>query len=199
MTIPGAPHVTVHVAPVGDGHWDVDALVAGLDAGERIRALAFLRPIDRERYAIAHALRDRVMGRWRHDGDTIGPSTSLSHAGGLVAVAVAPAEIAIGIDVEPVDPRRSDRAVVARYLAHRDLLAFDGAPSGDRPRLFARAWTALEAEAKGRQVSLDALRGRPRTGYVHDIDVGPDHVLTLWAAVSPVIVHLDRRLLASVA
>ena len=87
----------------------------------------------------------------------------------------------LGVDVEAVDPRRVDDDVVRRFLpsaaAARIAATSD---DGGRAREVAVAWTRLEAEAKGRRRSLDALAGRDRTGSLVDLEVGPDHVATLW-------------------
>lgn len=203
------PVVLVRLARVDAGHPDIDVLLGELDDGERRRAGRFRVPLDRARFVVGHAMLARATSG---PGSALGPRTvdgdgrrspdrhvSLSHAGGLVALAVAPPGIAVGIDVEPVDPGRFDRAVALRFLPPAEVAAIDAAPPAERPRLFARAWTGLEAEAKGRRVSLDALRGSPRSGRCLEIEADPEHVVRLWIAVSTTAVRVDRRLLASAA
>jgi phosphopantetheinyl transferase len=186
--------VVVHLAAIDDDRWDPEKLLPRLGEVERSRAATFRRPTDRARYIVAHALLDLAVT----EAGFRDPRTSLAHAGDLVAVAIAEG-IAVGIDVEPVDARRGDDAVAARYFAPDDRHALAMAGPIDRRRTYARGWTRLEAEAKGRGVSLDGLRGRPRSGHFRDIEAGPGHVVTLWTAGAAVLVRVDRRLLASVA
>jgi phosphopantetheinyl transferase len=187
------PVVTLHVARVGEGRWDLTALLDELDPAGRARAQRARHPLDVERTAVGRALLRQagIEAPVRH--------ASVSHAGSLVVVAVAPAGNAVGVDVEPVDPRRTDLAVARRFFAPRDVDALETLDVVDQPRAFARVWTRLEAEAKGRRVTLDALRGRTRTGHLHEIDVDPDHVMSLWTAVPVALIRADPRLLASVA
>jgi 4'-phosphopantetheinyl transferase len=187
---------------------------SSLDAAEQRRAWSFRRPEDAHRFVLAHAtLRSMVAhlvgcrpveisvqadahgrpwvltpdgGRWR---------ASLSHAGTIAIAAVADG-IDVGVDVEPVDRRRSDPAVADRYLRPAGLPGRMDPSSPAWPSAFATAWTGLEAEAKGRGASLDALAGRPRTGVLQPLDVGAGHVATVWTP-GPALV--DRALLASLA
>ena len=119
-------------------------------------------------------------------------------AGDLVAVAVA-SGFEVGIDVEPIDPRRADLATLGRFLAPSELAAILASPAGDRPVLAATAWTRLEAEAKGRGRSLDRLRGRERSGSLRSLDVGAGHVGSLWTAAPVSVIPAAQPLLASVA
>jgi 4'-phosphopantetheinyl transferase len=133
---------------------------------------------------------------------------TLSHAGSRVVVAVArPGAVAgpgaaaalvavarpgaVGVDVEPVDPRRADLATLARFLAPAELAGIAALADGRRPRALALAWTRLEAEAKGRGVTLEALRGRARTGVLTELLVDDGHVASLWMAVPLPVVRVD--------
>lgn len=208
--------VDVVVAAVPGPGSDQAAAWSTLDAGERARAAAFRDAIDRRRYVAAHGLmraviaardgaspgdvtivRDRS-GRLRIVDPAGQGSVSLTHGGGLVAVALG-GDIEVGIDIEPVDDRRGDRSTLARFLSAGELASLDVVAGPGRRRATAVAWTRLEAEAKGRGVSLDGLRGRERTGHHLEIDVGPGHVATLWTPAPPLRVRVDRALLASVA
>ena len=114
----------------------------------------------------------------------------------MVAVAVG---VAVGVDVEPVDVRRADLAMSRRYLPAVAVAAIVGSPAGDRPHAIARAWTQLESEAKGRGLSVDELRGRPRTGVATDLEVEVGHVASLWTATRATVIRARPPLLASVA
>jgi 4'-phosphopantetheinyl transferase len=104
---------------------------------------------------------------------------SISHAGAVAAAAVA-IGCRAGVDVEPVDPRRADLPTVSRYLDAPEAARLAGLGPDERPAALALAWTRLEAEAKGRGVALDRLRGRAATGTSLALDVAPGHVGTLW-------------------
>jgi phosphopantetheinyl transferase len=211
------PSVTVGVAEIREWRWRIDALRTWLDDGELARLDAFRNEEVAERFVVSHALlrsmlatrldrapehvriaKDRA-GRPRPtDHDQAVLHWSLSHAGGLAVAAIAEG-VDVGIDVEPIDPRRADLALAARYLSPTEVTAIVGSGPSDRPSAIALGWTRLEAEAKGRGVSLDTLRERERTGFPHDLAVGPAHVATLWTPVPVTVVRTDRPLLASVA
>jgi 4'-phosphopantetheinyl transferase len=74
---------------------------------------------------------------------------NLSHSGGLALVAVAPAGVAVGVDVELIRPRRDLERLAARWLASNDALAIAAASDpAEREALFYAAWTRHEARAK---------------------------------------------------
>jgi 4'-phosphopantetheinyl transferase len=202
-----APGVMVAVAGVEDA---VDGwLAAWLDAAERRRTATFRAPTAQRRFIVAHGLLRWLLAgqlgvppagvplatdRSGRPAPVASPSGdlwwSLSHAGSRVVVAVAPG--AVGVDVEPVDPRRADLPTLARFLAPADLARITALPEGARPRQLALAWTRLEAEAKGRGVTLDALRGRARTGVLTELAVDDGHVASLWMAVPVAVVRVGR-------
>ncbi|MBO9553659.1 4'-phosphopantetheinyl transferase superfamily protein [Cellulomonas sp.] len=82
---------------------------------------------------------------------------SLSHGGGLVAIAVAGRGVPVGVDVEPVDP--DALAVVPRLHPH-ERRHVEQTPHDDRPAAFTRLWTRKEAYVKavgtGLRGALDA-------------------------------------------
>jgi phosphopantetheinyl transferase len=211
------PSVMVGVAEIREWRWRIDALRTWLDDGELARLDAFRNEEVAERFVVSHALLRSMLGarldrapqdvRFARDRDgrprpadrgAASWRCSLSHAGGLAVAAIAEA-VDVGIDVEPIDPRRADLAVAARYLSPTEVTAIVGSRPSDRPSAIALGWTRLEAEAKGRGIALDTLRERERTGFPHDLDVGPAHVATLWTPVPVTVVRTDRPLLASVA
>ena len=104
---------------------------------------------------------------------------SVTHAGGAVAAAVT-IGCMVGVDVEPVDARRADLATVTRYLDVEEAERLAALPPAEQTRAAALAWTRLEAEAKGRGLALDRLRGRAPGGIATELELGPDHVGTLW-------------------
>jgi phosphopantetheinyl transferase len=211
------PSVTVGVVAIHEWRWRLEELWTWLDDGERARAQTFRNVENAQQFVVSHALLRSMLGarldrapqdvRLARDRDgrprpadraAASRRCTLSHAGGLACAAIAE-DVDVGIDVEPIDPRRADLAVAARYLPPTTVSDISAMTVPDRPRAIALGWTRLEAEAKGRGVSLDTLRERERTGVMHDLDVGPAHVATLWTPVPVTILRTDRPLLASVA
>ena len=78
---------------------------------------------------------------------TDAPNTgvSVSHGGGIVAVAVAPGR-AVGIDTEP--PVRPTPALVRRCCSAGQSTELEALPDGRRAAALARCWTVHEACAK---------------------------------------------------
>jgi 4'-phosphopantetheinyl transferase len=188
-----------------------------LDDEERRRVAAYRTPEGRERFIVAHGLCRSVLGEvlgWPAADVAFTAERggrprlarpgvedvrfSLSHAGDVVAVAVATG-VDIGIDVEGIDPRRTDLAVAKRYFDADELRRLLDAPVASRPRAFAAAWTRLEAEAKGAGYPLEAARGRARSGLIRSSAVGSDHVASLWMQRPTTVIEHEPALLASVA
>ncbi|MFC1443395.1 4'-phosphopantetheinyl transferase superfamily protein [Streptacidiphilus sp. N1-10] len=144
---------------------------AVLDPVERARAAAFVRAELRERYTAAHVMLRQVLGGCldqdpaevrfaRQDcpccggphgrpvlaGEQPPLEFSLSHAGALVAVAVAGAGVPIGVDVEAL-PRPGTVAEVGSKLHPAERAEIDAAD--DPVAAFARIWTRKEAYLKG--------------------------------------------------
>ncbi|WP_225834366.1 4'-phosphopantetheinyl transferase superfamily protein [Streptomyces sp. NK08204] len=140
-----------------------------LDAEERARARAFRRARDRDAYVVAHAalrsvlsvllgiraealplVREPCAGCGGPHGRpalrTPGVHFSLSHSGGLVMVALAPAPV--GVDVEGLATAQAVLdAQSALHVAEADELA--RLPAHERPAAFTRAWVRKEAYLKG--------------------------------------------------
>ncbi|MFD0213138.1 4'-phosphopantetheinyl transferase family protein [Streptomyces hirsutus] len=140
-----------------------------LDAEERGRAGAFRHDRDRDAYVVAHAaLRDVLSTLLGVPADALpltrepcagcggphgrpalrmpGVHFSLSHSGGLVMVALAPAPV--GVDVEGLATMRAALgAQSALHLAEAEELAL--LPAHERPAAFTRAWVRKEAYLKG--------------------------------------------------
>ncbi|MFD8980544.1 4'-phosphopantetheinyl transferase family protein [Streptomyces sp. NPDC059564] len=161
-----------------------------LDAQERARVAAFVRPLDRDRYAAAHLALRRVLSAYRgvapaeltfsrepcpccggpHGRPALtgpdAPHFSLSHTGGLVLIAVAGRPV--GVDVEGLPaPRKATSVGEALHPAERREI--HAAPPSLRPAAFARLWARKEAYLKGlgtgvgRSPDLDYL-GNPTFG-----------------------------------
>ncbi|MEV7510496.1 4'-phosphopantetheinyl transferase superfamily protein [Streptomyces sp. NPDC089922] len=148
-----------------------------LDAAERARLAAFRAPAERDRYLVAHVAVRTLLGeclgiapgavRLTREpctdcggphgrpvvADATGVHFSLSHAGDLVAVAVA--AVPVGVDVEELPPP----AVVARTapaaLHPGELAALAALPEDERPAAFARCWTRKEAYLKATGTGLN--------------------------------------------
>ena len=86
------------------------------------------------------------------DGAPAPLSRSISHRAGRALAVVANAGIAVGCDLEVVEPRSA--AFIADWLgtAEQELLA--AAAGGERDRLANLVWTAKEAAAKARREGL---------------------------------------------
>ncbi|WP_405462066.1 4'-phosphopantetheinyl transferase superfamily protein [Streptomyces sp. NBC_00101] len=174
---PGAP-VAADADPFGPSGPSV------LDAEERGRVAALLRPEDRAMYAASHtALRVLLGGVLElppakvelmrlpcpgcgapHGRPAVaGPPGervhfSLSHTAGLALVALATRPV--GVDVERLpSPRTADEAATALHPDERAELA--ALPAADRPAAFVRCWTRKEAYLKGTGEGLsgEALSG----------------------------------------
>ncbi|MGW7202987.1 4'-phosphopantetheinyl transferase family protein [Streptomyces sp. NPDC054837] len=158
-----------------------------LDAEERARARAFRHDRDRDAYVVAHAAlrgvlsvvlgvradalaltREPCTGCGGPHGRPVLPASgvhfSLSHSGGLVLVALAPAPV--GVDVEELATVKVMlSAQAALHCAEADELA--RLPAYSRPAAFTRAWVRKEAYLKGlgtglvRNPALDYLGTGP--------------------------------------
>lgn len=149
-----------------------------LDAEESSRLDAFLRPVDRHAYAVAHVTLRRLLGarlgvdpaavtmERRPCGQCGGPHGrpavpgdrihfSLSHssrtADGRVLIALA--EAPVGVDVEAV-PNASTVAEVSGQLHPHERTELNALAPGDRPLAFARCWTRKESVLKATGAGL---------------------------------------------
>ena len=153
-------------------------LYALLDADERRRADAYLRPRDRRRYIVAHAAARSVVGahlgvpaeriRWRIGSNgkpqvvlpRNGIEVNLSHSGGLSAIALSPAR-PVGVDVQAISPTTDVAAMARRYYSPQetDFVLGPAASPAVRSLRFTRLWTRKEAMVKAAGSRL--LRGMP--------------------------------------
>jgi 4'-phosphopantetheinyl transferase len=163
----------------------VPGLADLLDETERARLADLRHQADRNRFVNAHALLRIVAGRRLDlapaevDVSTCCPTCggphgrpvveglqlSLSHAGGLVAVA-ATAALAVGIDVEPLAATRFD-GFDEVALTSGERIALEALPPAERDRARTTWWTRKEAVLKA---TGEGLHVDPRSLPVHDAD-----------------------------
>jgi 4'-phosphopantetheinyl transferase len=160
-----------------------------LDDGERGRAAAFLRPRDRERFAIAHGALRILVGRelgarpgtlsWtagRYGKPELaapwsGLHTSLSHSEDLVAVAISAGRPA-GVDVQHLVPGLEAVGLSARFFPPDEArYVAAGRDASTRADRFTELWARKEAVVKAAAGRLwpnlgIAVRGRDVVGCV---------------------------------
>jgi 4'-phosphopantetheinyl transferase len=169
---------------------DVGALARHLDEPTRARLRRMLRLEDRDRGVLAHSLARRALaaavggdprdvrlavscascGSHEHGkpyvrGVSGAPEFNLTHSGRVVAVALAPAGLPVGVDVEA---RRSmDWAPLRRNVFGDDeWAAGDAAADPERERFatWARKEAAVKASGHGLSLGLSKVRTRPGPG-----------------------------------
>ena len=91
---------------------------------------------------------------------------SLSHRAGTAMAAVGPSGIALGCDLEIIEPR-SD-LFIADYFTHKEQVLVARAPALDRPALVALLWSAKESALKALH---QGLRVDTRSVLVNKINV----------------------------
>ena len=142
------------------GWWDL------LDDGERARAGAFLSPLARRRFTVAHGALRVLAGRelnarpqalaWlpgRYGKPELPPPwsrlhTSLSHSAGMVAVAVSP-DRPVGVDIQHLVPGLDTVALSARFFPPDEAADVAAGPDASaRADCFARLWARKEAVVK---------------------------------------------------
>ncbi len=147
----------------------VEAAMGLLDAGERARAVRFVRPRDRRRYVLCHAATRRVLaehglgearrlrfergpfGRPRLIGSALDFSVSRSADCALLAVGHA---VRLGIDIEAVRDDLADTQLLAPYVEDEVPAQVAALPAVARAQAFFRLWTRIEALAKARGVGI---------------------------------------------
>ncbi|MFI6037322.1 4'-phosphopantetheinyl transferase family protein [Streptomyces sp. NPDC051315] len=157
-----------------------------LDEAERVRADAFRRPADRERYVVAHIALRRLLAAYLgttpqdiafaradcprcgspHGRPVLVDSSahfSLSHSPGAVLVGVACSPV--GVDVERL-PRPERVEVCAPALHPSERRELEEHTAGDRPAVFARLWTRKEAYLKGTGIGVG--------GWMSDVYLGDE-------------------------
>lgn len=169
-----------------------------LDGDERVRARAFVREDDRERYRVAHVVLRRLLGAYLardpaavelvrepcpgcggpHGRPAVADTPlhfSLSHSGDLALFAFA--DVPVGVDVE-TEPSPEVAAEVATMLHPGERAELATLSPSLRPTGFARCWARKEAYLKGVGIGLAQ---DPSVAYV---GTGPDPgVLPGWSLV----------------
>ena len=209
------------------GEWQpwldqAQSLLSGAEA-QRVARRHFQS--DRNALALAYALHRLVLGRLLGLGATqvpldrdprgcpqlAGPLayTSLSHADGLIAVAVAPAPV--GVDIEPRQ-RTQVMAAIAHCVLHIDEVA--ALPSQDGPArnaallgIWVRKEAVLKAAGVGLSVPMESFAAPSRAHLalpalvagplqIRMLDVGPDGVAAVAGPAGvPVACHWLRPVL----
>ena len=138
---------------------------AWLDDAERARAARFLRPVDRDRYAVAHAALRLILATrlgmaphalmfstGAHGKPALpGVEFNLSHAGDIALVAVA--AVPVGVDVERIEPLHV--AALARHqFSDAECRALERLPPEQRLAAFYGGWTRKEAFVKATGAGL---------------------------------------------
>ncbi len=147
---------------------DVVPLLPLLDDDERARMVRFVHARNRIEFAAAHGLTRLALGQAlsvppaslsfvegangkpsaRRDGWPAPVSFNLSHANGMVGMAVlARPDVPVGFDLERFD-RRIDLDIADRYFRPEEVRWLTSLPVGERPQGFLRLWTLKEALIK---------------------------------------------------
>jgi 4'-phosphopantetheinyl transferase len=178
-----AEGIDVYVLHLATRRRGAEPFLVLLDEAEHRRAMRFRNPADLLSYSAAHALLRMVLSRRAGVEPTelrfstgrggkpflkSGPSFSLSHSRGIVAVAVAE-DAELGVDVETVPRQRAAGALVASAFCEDEaaLLAATG-DEARRQTLFLELWTLKEAFAKA--VGQGLAGGLDRVSFA----AGPD-------------------------
>lgn len=125
-----------------------------------------------------------------------GPHFSLSHTGDTCAVAISSAG-PVGVDVERVLPRSTDRLVAQRFYYLEEARALSRLGTSQRTAAFYELWTAKEALAKAAGtglmeplpfVGVPVTSGRRGSWWVYPLAVGDGLACTVAAAVPGTVV-----------
>jgi 4'-phosphopantetheinyl transferase len=147
---------------------DVAPLLSVFDEAEKARMVRFVHARNRIEFAAAHGLTRLALGQAlsvppaslafvegpngkpsaQRDGRPAPVSFNLSHANGMVGVAVlAQPDVPVGFDLERFD-RRIELEIADRYFRPEEVSWLMGLAPGERPRGFLRLWTLKEALIK---------------------------------------------------
>ncbi len=140
-----------------------------LDAGERNRAARFRFDADRATYVLAHALWRIALGEClRIDAAAVplastpagqprlresGMSTSLSHSGSWVAIAIACAPT-VGVDIERSPPRMALDDLLTVICSPAEAVGMQRLPGDEREAALLSLWTRKEALLKAFGIGL---------------------------------------------
>ncbi len=79
-------------------------------------------------------------------GKRSGPAISISHSGGIGFCAVAPLEMAIGCDVEKIEPRTA--SFISDYFTPAEVAVVDEQDPAEQPLIATLIWSAKESTLK---------------------------------------------------
>ena len=181
----------------------VGAATALLSPDEHEHAQRLRFRDDARDYAVAHALLRRELSRgtatapsaWSFDRGAQGkpyirgpaaaaPSFSLSHTRGMVACAIAPRDVAVGVDVE-ANQRDLDAARLAeRFFAAAEVATLASLPEGAKQERFYDLWTVKEAVVKAAGLALPPALPQVVVAIRSDRDIeltrSPDSAAGVW-------------------
>lgn len=143
------------------------SLLEVLDQTERRRYENFVRPSDRSRFAVSHALTRIVAGRHvgaapgalgfaavsgdgtkpRLVGAGSGLQFSIAHSGSRVVLAIS-SQVPLGVDIERVSRGTVEASMLSAALSGDERRALAAIPAARRPWAFSRYWTRKEALLK---------------------------------------------------
>jgi 4'-phosphopantetheinyl transferase len=149
------------------------AFAATLAPEERTRAGRFHRPIDRDRFIVAHGLLRAIIARYldRDPGaiafqqgpsgkpslrDDVGDHDlhfNMSHADGIALYALA-RDCEVGVDVERVRAGFADERIAERFFSRCELATLRALPPEQQRDAFFHCWTRKEAFVKARGTGI---------------------------------------------
>ncbi len=180
----------------------VAELAAHLTAAETTRAARFLRPEGRAAFRVARGRLREILASytggapdalrfgenaWGRPDLPGGPAFNLSHAAGWAALAVSPAPLALGIDIE--GQRTIEPAVAERFFSPAERRDLDTLRGPDWDAGFFRCWTRKEALLKGSGEGLSL----PLHGF--DVTLTPGAPARIVASRIPQLVPQNWTLL----
>lgn len=162
-----APPATAQAWLVDSHAIDADALASyasWLSESEQARFGGFVRPERRRQFIVGRALLRLALGRLlgRAPGtivlheraglapalpDSVDVGFSISHSGRWVACA-AGRDVALGLDIERIDPARDVMALAQQAFDASEVRALQAQAPGSRHAAFYRMWCAYEARIK---------------------------------------------------
>ena len=171
MTAPAAAHVWC--AQVNDiiDNFDPQSILV---SDEFERGARFRSQVDRDRFIGRRAALRLVLSRYlsrppsdiHFERNRFGKpyvkehalEFSASHSDGVAIIAIS--DQSVGVDIERVDPTRSERRIADRFFANEERTALNDLSDSDFPERFFACWTRKEAfvKAVGCGLSLDLDR-----------------------------------------
>jgi 4'-phosphopantetheinyl transferase len=128
---------------------------------------------------------------------------NLSHSAGVALLAMS-SGVAVGVDVEEVEPGIADSGVAEHFFAPAEVQHLLSLPDQARDRAFVECWTRKEAFIKGKGGGLslpldgfEVLFGPRRPARLVRSDTDPSDC-TNWTLVD-LTEHVPRRFVAAVA